>query len=144
MGPDVSVTYTETVLDHYQNPRNVGDFPDATGVGEASHASDGDRLRLSIRVREQRVEQVAFQVLGCPAAIAAGSVTTELLTGRTLDHAATLTNAQVVAALGGLPEFKVRCSVLAEQALHAALRDHCSRTGDPLPAGVTGSPDPAA
>jgi len=125
--------YTDIVLDHYRAPRNVGDLPDATGVGTAGNPEDGDFLRLAIRVEKGRLAEVRFQTFGCPAAIAAGSVATELLAGRTLDQVLSFGNHDVVTALGGLPKPKLKCSVLAEQALRVALRDHYERSGESVP-----------
>ena len=113
--------YNRTVLDHYENPRNIGRLETASGVGTAGNPEDGDFLRLAIRVEEGRLVEVYFQTLGCPAAIAAGSIATELLTGLTVEEARLFRNQDVIAALGGLPEGKEKCSVLAEQALGKAL-----------------------
>lgn len=114
--------YSATVLDHYRNPRNVGELAEATRVGTAGNSRDGDFLRLAFEVRGDRIHRVCFQTLGCPAAIAAGSAATVLLTGKTVTQALAVTNAEVVAFLGGLPESKLECSVLAEQATRAALQ----------------------
>jgi len=112
--------YSKTVLEHYQNPRNVGELTDATNVGTAGNPKDGDYLRLAFRVRSGRIEAVCFQTLGCPAAIAAGSAATELLAGKSVEQALSLANADVIAYLGGLPPSKHQCSVLVAQATRAA------------------------
>jgi len=113
--------YNATVLDHYENPRNIGRLEKADGVGTAGNPDDGDFLRLAIRVEDERLVEVQFQTFGCPAAIAAGSMATELLTGMSVEDAHLFRNHDVVEALGGLPEGKEQCSVLAEQALREAL-----------------------
>jgi len=125
--------YTETALDHFRNPRGVGSLPEATGVGKAGNPDDGDHLRLALIIDGNRLVRVRFQTFGCPAAIAAGSAATELLEGRTVEEALSLTNDDVVAALGGLPEHKLGCSVLAAEALRAAVEDHYTRRGERAP-----------
>ena len=115
-------TYGEIVLDHFQNPRNAGTLPSPDLVGEAGNPVCGDRMRLYLQVVSGRVTAVRFQTFGCSVAIAASSMLTELCLGKTLAELAELTNADVVAALGGLPEEKVSCSVLAEEALKSALQ----------------------
>jgi nitrogen fixation NifU-like protein len=119
--------YTETILDHFENPRNAGslDAPDA--VGHATNPACGDRLELSVRVRAGRIEQARFRASGCTAAIAGSSMTTVLLTGKTLEEVARITDANVAEALGGLPPAKIHCSVLAEDAIKAMLEDLRSR-----------------
>jgi nitrogen fixation protein NifU and related proteins len=122
MGP-VGFDYSAAVLDHFRNPRNCGEIPDAEAVGEAVNPACGDRMRISLRIEGKRIEAARFKAFGCIAAIAASSKLTEMLTGRTLDEAKALTNREVADALGGLPEGKTGCSVLAEQGLRAALED---------------------
>ena len=114
--------FSPAVLDHFQNPRNAGTLPDADLVGEAGNPVCGDRMRLYLKVENGRVVAARFQTFGCSVAIAASSMLTVLLQGKTLAEAAALSNADVVAALGGLPAPKAACSVLAEEALHSALR----------------------
>jgi nitrogen fixation NifU-like protein len=114
--------YGEIVLDHFQNPRNAGTLPEPDLVGEAGNPVCGDRMRLYLQVAEGRITAARFQTFGCSVAIAASSMLTELCVGKTLSELAGLTNADVVAALGGLPEEKVACSVLAEEALKSALQ----------------------
>ena len=112
------------VLDHFLNARNVGDFPDADGVGEVGAVSCGDVVRLSIRVRDGRIAEARFRAFGCGTVIACASATTELLRGRTLDEARDFSNDQVSKALGGLPAAKAHCPVLAEEAVKAAIVDY--------------------
>ena len=119
--------YNPTVLDHFLNPRNVGEVPQAEALGEAGEPSCGDTLRLSLRIKDGRIVNARFRTLGCGAAIASSSMATELLTGRTVEEARHFSNEEVVAALGGLPPSKVQCSVLAGQALRAALEDYDRR-----------------
>lgn len=122
--------YNEKVLDHYENPRNVGRVADPDAEAMAGNP-DGDRMRLTLRIRQGVIETARFQTFGCVAAIASSSMVTELLQGRTLDDALRLTNRDVVEALGGLPELKVECSVVAEKAIRAALADYRKRQTDP-------------
>ena len=114
--------YNDTVLDHYRNPRNVGEVPGSTAVAQVGDPATGDVLRISLLIREGTVVEARFKSFGCTAAIAAGSMTTELIRGRSVDEAASLTNREVVEALGGLPEPKIACSVLAQQAVREALK----------------------
>ena len=116
--------YNDTVLDHYQNPRNVGALEGADAVGIAENSACGDVLHLYLQIREGRVEAATFKTFGCAAAIAAGSMLTEMVTGCSLEDIGTLTKKDVVDALGGLPPMKVHCSVLAEDAIRAALDDY--------------------
>ena len=113
--------YGEIVKDHFQNPRNAGTLPDADLIGEAGNPECGDRMRLYLKLDGDRVAHARFQTFGCSVAIAASSVLTELVVGRTLDDLALLKDDEVASALGGLPEAKVGCSVLAEKALKSAL-----------------------
>jgi len=119
--------YNPVVLDHFLNPRNVGDVPRADGVGEAGRPDCGDTLRMSLKIEEGRIVEARFRANGCAAAIASSSMATELVRGRTLEEARRFSNEEVVAALGGLPRAKIQCSVLASQALQAALEDHQKR-----------------
>jgi nitrogen fixation NifU-like protein len=119
--------YNATVLDHFLNPRHVGEVPAPDGIGEAGKSGDGDTLRLSLRIEDGKIVQARFRAFGCPAAIASASVATELITGMTLAEARHFSNREVVAALGGLPAGKMQCSVLAGQALRAALEDYEKR-----------------
>ena len=117
----MDLEYSAAVMDHFRNPRNCGELPDATAVGEAVNPPCGDRLRLSLKIGDGRILAVRFKAFGCIAAIASSSRLTEMLEGRTLEEARAVTNREVAASLGGLPETKQACSVLAEQALRAAL-----------------------
>ena len=119
--------YTEQVMDHFMNPRNMGEMEDASGVGTVGNAKCGDIMRIYIKVEDEVITDVKFKTFGCGAAIATSSKATELVKGKTLDEALTITNKMVMEALGGLPPVKVHCSVLAEEALHAAIQDYKDR-----------------
>ena len=116
--------YTEQVMDHFMNPRNMGEMEDASGVGTVGNAKCGDIMRIYIKVEDDVITDVKFKTFGCGAAIATSSKATELVKGKTLDEALQITNKMVMDALGGLPPVKVHCSVLAEEALHAAIQDY--------------------
>ena len=119
--------YTEQVMDHFMNPRNVGEIEDASGVGTVGNAKCGDIMKMYIKVRDGVIEDVKFKTFGCGAAIATSSKATELVKGKTMDEALQITNKMVMDSLGGLPPVKVHCSVLAEEALHAAIQDYKDR-----------------
>jgi nitrogen fixation NifU-like protein len=119
-----SLRYSDVVLDHYRSPRNVGEIPDAAAVAQMGDPATGDVLKISMRIEGGTIVEARFKAFGCTAAIAVGSMSTTLLVGRSVEEAALLTNRDVVRALGGLPEAKIQCSVLAEQAIQAALRRH--------------------
>jgi nitrogen fixation NifU-like protein len=123
--------YSEKVLDHFHNPRNVGYFEDADGMGQVGDPDCGDYLLLFLRIRENRITQARFLCRGCPAAIACASVTTELVTGRKVEEAWGITDESIVEALDGLPEAKMHCSNLGATALHAALFDYFERSEHP-------------
>lgn len=114
-------------MDHFLNPRNVGDLAQADGVGEVGAVTCGDVMRISIQVRDGRIADARFRTFGCGTAIATSSVTTELIKGRTLEEAQKLTNEEVSQALGGLPAAKSHCSVLAEEAVRAAVDDYLKK-----------------
>ena len=117
--------YTEKVMDHFMHPRNVGEIADASGVGEVGNAKCGDIMKIYIKVDENEViTDVKFQTFGCGAAIATSSRATEMVMGKTVDEALKITNEMVTESLGGLPPVKLHCSVLAEEALHAAIEDY--------------------
>ena len=116
--------YTEQVMDHFMNPRNVGEMEDASGVGTVGNAKCGDIMRIYIKVENDVITDVSFKTFGCGAAIATSSKATELVKGKTIDEALQITNKMVMESLGGLPPVKVHCSVLAEEALHAAIQDY--------------------
>lgn len=118
--------YNDTVIDHYRNPRNAGILEGANAVGKAENSACGDVLHLYLQVHENRVDSARFQTFGCAAAIAAGSRLTEMVKGLTLDELGEIRRQDVVDALGGLPPMKVHCSVLAEDAIRAALKDYAA------------------
>ena len=119
--------YTEKVIDHFTNPRNVGTLDDADGVGDVGNVTCGDRMKVEIKVEGDRITDAKFKTFGCAAAIATSSVVTEMVIGKTIQEALTITNKAVIAALGGLPAPKVHCSCLAEEALQAALWDYAQK-----------------
>lgn len=121
--------YGPVLLDHFENPRNVGEVEEPDAVGRAGNPACGDLLVLTLRIRDARIEQARFRATGCSASIASSSMTTVLLAGKTLEEAAALTNVMVAEALGGLPATKLHCSVLAEDAVEAALADYRRRKG---------------
>ncbi|MCE0521479.1 MAG: Fe-S cluster assembly scaffold protein NifU [Methylacidiphilales bacterium] len=116
--------YNETVMDHFLNPRNMGDVQEADGVGEVGAAACGDIMKISLKIRDGKIEEARFKTFGCGSAIASSSMATELIKGRTLEEAKNFSNQEVVDALGGLPPVKIHCSVLAEEALKAAIEDY--------------------
>lgn len=121
--------YTQTVMDHFMNPRNVGEIEQADGVGEVGNASCGDIMRVSFRLKDDVIEDIKFKTFGCAAAIATSSVLTELVKGKTLEEARIISNKDVASALGGLPPIKMHCSNLAATALKAAIADY-EKTGE--------------
>ena len=125
--------YTEQVMDHFMNPRNMGEMDDASGVGTVGNAKCGDIMRIYIKVDNDVITDVKFKTFGCGAAIATSSKATEIVKGMTLEEAEKVTNKMVMDALGGLPPVKVHCSVLAEEALHAAIQDYRERLEKGLP-----------
>ena len=116
--------YSERVLEHYQNPRNVGKIEDADGVGVVGNPVCGDMMMITIKVRDDRIEDVKFKTFGCGAAIATTSMVTELVKGKTLEEALQITNRDVAEALDGLSPIKMHCSLLAEEAIKAAIEDY--------------------
>ena len=119
--------YSEKVLEHYQNPRNVGKLEDADGMGVVGNPVCGDMMMITIKVRDDRIEDVKFKTFGCGAAIATTSMVTELVKGQTLEEALQITNHDVAEALDGLPPIKMHCSLLAEEAIKAAIEDYRER-----------------
>jgi nitrogen fixation protein NifU and related proteins len=120
--------YTDKVMDHFSNPRNVGEISDADGVGQVGNAKCGDIMKMYIKVDENEViTDVRFKTFGCGAAVATSSIATELIVGKTIAEAEKLTNSAVVEALEGLPPAKIHCSVLAEEAIKAAIEDYRSK-----------------
>ncbi|MCI5884592.1 MAG: Fe-S cluster assembly scaffold protein NifU [Clostridiales bacterium] len=121
--------YTDTVMDHFMNPRNVGSIDDASGVGEVGNAKCGDIMKMYLQIEDGIISDVKFETFGCGSAIASSSMATELIKGKTIDEALAVTNRQVVDALGGLPAQKLHCSVLAEESIKAAVKDYYDRNG---------------
>ena len=126
--------YSAKVMEHFANPRNVGEMEDANGVGEVGNAKCGDIMRMYLKIENNTIVDVKFMTFGCGAAIATSSMATELIKGKSIDDALKLTNKAVVEALDGLPNVKIHCSVLAEQSIKAAIADYYTRLGiDPEP-----------
>lgn len=126
--------YSEKVLDHFANPRNVGEIENADGVGEVGNAKCGDIMKMYLKIDNGIITDVKFKTFGCGAAIATSSMATELIKGKPVEDALKLTNKAVVEALDGLPPVKIHCSVLAEEAIKTALADYYKRQGvDPTP-----------
>lgn len=121
--------YNEKVMDHFRNPRNVGEVENANGIGQAGNPVCGDIMELSLKVEEGVIKDVKFKTFGCGAAIATSSMVTELVKGKTVDEALEVSNKAVADALGGLPPVKMHCSVLAEEALKAAIDDYRRKSG---------------
>ena len=121
--------YSEKVMDHFRNPRNVGEIPDADGVGEVGNARCGDIMKIYLKIENDIIVDVKFNTFGCGSAIASSSMATELIKGKPLSQALELTNKAVAEALEGLPAHKMHCSVLAEEAIRAAIKDYYDRHG---------------
>ena len=121
--------YSEKVMDHFENPRNVGKMPDADGVGEVGNAKCGDIMRMYIKVRDDVITDVKFNTFGCGSAIASSSMATEMIKGKPVSEALELSNKAVIEALDGLPAQKIHCSVLAEEAVKAAVKDYYDKNG---------------
>ena len=121
--------YSEKVMDHFRNPRNVGTIENADGVGEVGNAKCGDIMKIYLKIRDSVIEDVKFETFGCGSAIASSSMATELIKGKPVSEAMALTNKAVSEALDGLPAHKLHCSVLAEEAIKAALKDYYDRQG---------------
>jgi len=119
--------YSEKVMDHFMNPRNVGAIDDASGVGTVGNAKCGDIMKVYLKINEGIIEDAKFKTFGCGAAIATSSMATELVKGKTIEDALKITNKAVMEALDGLPPVKVHCSCLAEEAVHAALWDYAEK-----------------
>ena len=119
--------YTEQVMDHFMNPRNMGEMENPDGVGTVGNAKCGDIMRIYIKVEDNVITDVKFKTFGCGAAIATSSRATEMVKGKTIEEALKVTNKMVADSLGGLPPVKMHCSVLAEEALHAAIQDYKDR-----------------
>ena len=121
--------YSQKVMDHFKNPRNVGEIENPSGVGEVGNVKCGDIMRMYIKVEDNIITDVKFMTFGCGSAIATSSMATELIKGKSIDEALTLTNKAVVEALDGLPTHKIHCSVLAEEAIKAAILDYYKKNG---------------
>ena len=121
--------YTETVMDHFMHPRNVGEIENPDGVGQVGNAKCGDIMKMYLKIKNNIIEDVKFETFGCGSAIASSSMATELIKGKTIEDALAVTNKQVVDALGGLPAHKLHCSVLAEEAIKAAVKDYYDKNG---------------
>lgn len=119
--------YSEKVMDHFRNPRNVGVIEDANGIGEVGNAKCGDIMKMYLKIEDDIVKDVKFETFGCGSAIASSSMATELIKGKPVEEARQLTNQAVAEALDGLPDYKMHCSVLAQEAIEAALKDYESR-----------------
>jgi nitrogen fixation protein NifU and related proteins len=120
--------YTEIVMDHFKNPRNVGAIENADGVGQVGNAKCGDIMKIYLKINDDIIEDAKFETFGCGSAIASSSMATELIIGKSINEAVEFSNKAVVEALGGLPPVKVHCSVLAEQAIKSALYDYAQKT----------------
>lgn len=121
--------YSEKVMDHFTNPRNVGEIPDADGIGEVGNAKCGDIMKIYLKINGDIIEDVKFETFGCASAIASSSMATEMIKGKSLSDALEVTNRQVVDALDGLPPHKLHCSVLAEEAIKSAVKDYYDKNG---------------
>ena len=119
--------YSEKVMDHFRNPRNVGVLEDANGIGEVGNAKCGDIMKMYLKIEDDIVKDVKFETVGCGSAIASSSMATELIKGKPVSEARQLTNKAVAEALDGLPDYKMHCSVLAQEAIESALKDYESR-----------------
>ena len=125
--------YSEKVMDHFRNPRNVGVIEDANGIGEVGNAKCGDIMKMYLKIEDGIVVDVKFETFGCGSAIASSSMATELIKGRPVSEVAKLTNKAVAEALDGLPDYKMHCSVLAEEAIQSALNDYYQKNPDKKP-----------
>jgi len=120
--------YTEIVMDHFKNPRNVGTIENADGVGQVGNAKCGDIMKIYLKIKDDIIEDAKFETFGCGSAIASSSMATELIIGKSINEAVEFSNKAVVEALGGLPPVKIHCSVLAEQAIKSALYDYAQKS----------------
>ena len=123
--------YSETVMDHFRHPRNVGVIENADGVGEVGNPVCGDIMKIYLKIDNDTISDVKFETFGCGSAIASSSMATELIKGKTIEEALAVTNKQVVDALGGLPAYKLHCSVLAEESIKAAVKNYYDRNNIP-------------
>ncbi len=128
------MNYSEKVMDHFINPRNVGEIENADGIGEVGNAKCGDIMKMYLKIDKNTITDCKFKTFGCGAAVATSSMATEMIKGKSIDDVLKLTNSAVMEALDGLPPVKIHCSVLAEQAVKAALTDYYQKQGiDPEP-----------
>ena len=125
--------YSDKVMEHFRNPRNVGVIEDADGIGEVGNAKCGDIMKIYLKIKDNIVEDVKFETFGCGSAIASSSMATEMIKGKCLNDVMKFTNKAVVEALNGLPAHKIHCSVLAEEAIKAALKDYYDKNGIDYP-----------
>ena len=123
--------YSDKVMDHFRNPRNVGTIENADGVGEVGNAKCGDIMKMYLDIENNVIKDVKFETFGCGSAIASSSMATEMIKGKTVEEALAISNKDVVDALGGLPAHKLHCSVLAEEAIKSAVKDYYDRNGIP-------------
>ena len=128
--------YSEVVMDHFTNPRNVGVIEDADGVGEVGNAKCGDIMKIYLKIENETIVDAKFETFGCGSAIASSSMATEMIIGKSIHEALELTNKAVTEALGGLPAHKIHCSVLAEEAIKNALKDYYDRNNIPYDAAI--------
>lgn len=124
--------YSKKVMDHFMNPRNVGEIEDADGVGQVGNAKCGDIMRMYLKIKDGIIQDVKFKTFGCGAAVATSSMATELIKGKTIEEALSVTNKAVAEALDGLPPIKMHCSNLAEEAIRAAINDYKKKNGMPV------------
>jgi len=129
----ISMNYSKEVMDHFMNPRNVGEIKDADGVGEVGNPTCGDIMFVYIKVKDNRISDIKFRTLGCAAAIATSSKATEIAKGKTIEEALKLSNKDIADSLGGLPAVKLHCSVLAVDALKEAVYDYFKKNNTPIP-----------
>ena len=128
--------YSEKVMDHLMHPRNVGVIEDADGIGEVGNAKCGDIMKIYLKIEDNIIVDVKFETFGCGSAIASSSMATEMIKGKSIDDAMSLTNQAVTEALDGLPAVKIHCSVLAEEAIKNALKDYYEKNGNPYDASL--------
>jgi nitrogen fixation NifU-like protein len=125
--------YSEKVMDHFTNPRNVGEISDASGIGTVGNPICGDVMKMFLKIENNIIIDIKFKTYGCGAAVATSSMVTEMVKGKTIEEALKISNKAVAEALGGLPPVKMHCSVLAEEALRSALKDYYTKQGKPIP-----------
>ena len=130
--------YSEKVMEHFMHPKNVGEIPDANGIGNVGNPICGDVMRMYIKIENDVIVDAKFKTFGCGAAVATSSMVTEMVKGKTIEEALKISNKAVAEALGGLPPIKMHCSVLAEEALRSALKDYYKREGKAAPFDDTG------